>query len=87
MRVFPYKKAVFNPRDIEVKSQDTAVIADTKNHALHVLNVNGDLIGLQITKNLNTLYPYSLSINNEGFLLIGSNVNKNAKIYAVMLLL
>ncbi|CAC5359096.1 TRIM71 [Mytilus coruscus] len=78
--------AAFNPREIVVTSQDTTIISDPDNHALHALNANGELIGLQITKNLDILYPYSLCIDDEGFLLIGSNVNENAEIYVVKLL-
>ncbi|XP_052084276.1 uncharacterized protein LOC127721550 [Mytilus californianus] len=82
---FNTHEAAFNPEDIAVSSRDTTIISDCDNHALHVLSANGELIGLQITKNFDILYPCSLCIDNEGFLLIGSNVNKNAKIYVVKL--
>ncbi|CAC5359097.1 unnamed protein product [Mytilus coruscus] len=82
---FNSHKAAFNPEDIAVTSKDTTIISDSDNHALHALNVTGDLIGLQITRNLGILYPYSLSMDNEGFLLIGSAINKDAKIHVVKL--
>ncbi|VDI06297.1 Hypothetical predicted protein [Mytilus galloprovincialis] len=79
--------AAFNPGELVVTLQDTIIISDQDNHALHALNANGELIGLQILKHVDILFPYSLSIDNEGFLLIGSIVNKNAKIHVVKLLL
>ncbi|XP_071138249.1 uncharacterized protein [Mytilus edulis] len=79
-------EAVFNPMDIVVTSQDTAIISDSNNHALHALSAHGDLIGLQNTRTFNIEFPYSLSIDNEGYLLIGAGINKKAKIHVVKLL-
>ncbi|CAC5359098.1 unnamed protein product [Mytilus coruscus] len=82
---FNTQETAFNPTDIAVTSRDTTIISDCDNHALHALNVNGELIGLQITRNFDILYPCSLCIDNEGFLLIGCN-EYDAKIYVVKLL-
>lgn len=78
-------EAAFNPEDIAVTSMNTTIISDSNNHALHALNVNGQLIGLQITRNFDILYPFSLSMDDEGFLLIGSAINKDAKIHVMKL--
>lgn len=64
-QVLNTQEATFNPKDIVVTSMDTTIISDCNNHALHAINANGELIGLQITKNLDILYTYSLSIDNE----------------------
>lgn len=82
---FNTQEADFNPEDIVVTSKDTTIISDCNNHFLHALNANGELIGLQITSILDILYPFSLSIDNEGFLLIGCN-EYDAKIHVVKLL-
>lgn len=80
---FNTHEAAFNPEDIVVTWKDTTIISDSKNHALHVLNQNGDLLGLQITRNFDILYPDSLCIDNEGFLLIGTG--SSSKIHVVKL--
>lgn len=78
--------AAFNPEDIAVTSRNTTIISDSNNHALHALSTDGKLIGLQIIKNLDILYPCSLSVDDEGFLLIGSSEDNNPKICVVKLL-
>lgn len=75
----------FNPKDIVVTSRDTTIISDCNNNALHAFTQNGELVGLQITKNMDILYPFSLGIDNEGLLFIGTN-EYEAKIFIVKLL-
>lgn len=78
---FNTQESPFNPEDIVVTSRDTTIFSDCRNNALHPLNAKGELLGLQITSNMNVLYLHSLSIDNKGFLFIGFSIKKDALRY------
>lgn len=44
------------------------VIADKNNHALHVLNTNWDLIGMQIIKNLDIFFHTAYVLTMKHFI-------------------
>ncbi|XP_063427465.1 uncharacterized protein LOC134710972 [Mytilus trossulus] len=78
------------PMDIAVTPNDVILISDRNNHTLHALNPKGELCGIQLTQNIGIILPYSLSVDGEGFLLIGctsyNGEDDKAKIFVVKLL-
>ncbi|VDH90242.1 Hypothetical predicted protein [Mytilus galloprovincialis] len=77
----------FSPTDIIVTQSNSILVTDKNSNALHLLNLNGETIAFQNTKNHGIELPVSLCFDSEGFLLIGCNVYKkdtdNAKMHAV----
>lgn len=61
----------FNPEGMVISPSNYVIISDVDNSTLHVLNSNGDVIGLQNTEQFGIKFPYSLSIDCIGNLLIG----------------
>ncbi|XP_052106186.1 uncharacterized protein LOC127738822 [Mytilus californianus] len=80
--------AQFTPRGMALTSKNVLFISDVQNHAIHALNQKGEICGLQRTENLGIRFPYSLSFDSEGFLLIGctrgiKQTTQEANIHAV----
>ncbi|XP_071169341.1 protein wech-like [Mytilus edulis] len=68
----------FQPSGITITPSDNIVVADYQNDALHVINSNGELLGLQfIFKDLNINDAYSLCFDAEGYLIIGCCAGEN----------
>ncbi|XP_071169215.1 uncharacterized protein [Mytilus edulis] len=68
----------FKPYAITVTQSDNIVVADYSNDALHVINSNGHLLGLQfICIDLGITEPYSLCFDTEGYLLFGCGKAKH----------
>lgn len=68
----------FVPNGIAITSSDNIILSDVTNNALHVLNSKGELLGLQfVDQEYNIELPYSLCIDSEGYLLIGSGYLEN----------
>lgn len=61
----------FNPEGMVISPSNYVIISDVDNSTLHVLNAIGDVIGLQNTEQFGIKFPYSLSIDCIGNLLIG----------------
>lgn len=79
----------FTPWGITVTPTNNVVIDDFRNHSLHVLRTDGQLLAKQETWELDIISPVSLCMNNEGFLVIGCNAYKgksHAKIHVVKVL-
>ncbi|XP_071169090.1 uncharacterized protein [Mytilus edulis] len=68
----------FQPEGFTITASDNVVVADRGNDAIHVINLKGDLLGLQlIFKDLGITRPYCVCFDTEGYLLIGSGKGKN----------
>lgn len=63
----------FRPTDIVFLELYNVVVSDQDNHMLHILDTEGQCIQYLMTKDLGIKLPFSLNIDNEGFLIIGCN--------------
>ncbi|CAG2189537.1 TRIM71 [Mytilus edulis] len=72
----------FNPIGIVITETNIIIVCDERNDSLHALNTKGELIGLQTLTDLGVIYPCSLCLDSEGFLLIGCNSRVNEAIDA-----
>lgn len=72
----------FNPMGIVITKTKFIIISDKDNHALHALNTQGVLIGLQTVKHIGIKLPQSLCLDGEDFLLIGCNTRSRRSEYA-----
>ncbi|VDI06353.1 Hypothetical predicted protein [Mytilus galloprovincialis] len=80
----------FYLRDVSITSTDMILVADWKNHAIHVLNHAGQVIVYKDVKCLGIEFPLSLDIDNSDVLWIGCHTwakfdTKKAKIHCVKL--
>lgn len=57
----------FIPCDIAITPNTILLITDIDNHAIHTINANGELCGLQSTENLGIRFPCSFTFDSEGF--------------------
>lgn len=73
----------FYPSDIAVTSTDIVIVIDRYNDALHVLSPTGELIVCKVVKDIGISLPYSLSIDKDNKLWIGTWYSRN--IYALKL--
>ncbi|XP_071145997.1 uncharacterized protein [Mytilus edulis] len=80
----------FNPMGIVITKTQFIIISDKSNHALHALNTQGELIGLQNVEHIGIELPQSLCLDGEDFLLIGCNTLRgryDAKIHVAKITL
>ncbi|CAC5406959.1 unnamed protein product [Mytilus coruscus] len=70
----------FNPTDMVITPPNNLIVADSKNHYLHVLDSSGKLLTYFNTKDIGILLPRSMSFSkNEHLLISGSNEEGNSK--------
>ncbi|VDI80737.1 Hypothetical predicted protein [Mytilus galloprovincialis] len=84
-------KVKFHPRDLAITSTDMILVSDSLNHAIHVLNPDGEVIAYNDVKSVGIESPWSLSIDKKDVLWIGCNAwesdkNKKGKIHCAKLL-
>lgn len=65
----------FLPTDISTTSIGNVIVCDL-NNSLHILNPEGDILKYQPTKDLNIEKPFTMTIDNEGQLIIVGLVGK-----------
>lgn len=65
----------FLPTDISTTSFGNVIVCDL-NNSLHILNPEGDILKYQPTKDLNLEKPFTMTIDNEGRLIIVGLVGK-----------
>jgi len=77
----------FKPIDIVFLELYNVIVSDQDNHLLHILDTEGQCIQYMKTMDLGIELPFSLNIDNEGFLIIGCNRYKGktegAKMFAI----
>ena len=61
----------FTPIDVVFLELYNVVVSDVDNHLLHILDTEGQCIQYMMTMDLGIELPFSLNIDNEGFLIIG----------------
>lgn len=70
----------FNPTDMVITPPNNLIVADSKNHYLHVLNSSGKLLTYFNTKDIGILFPRSMSFSkNEHLFISGSTEEENSK--------
>ncbi|CAC5370771.1 TRIM45 [Mytilus coruscus] len=74
----------FYPEDIAVTSTDMVIVTDRYNYVLHVLSPTGEVIVCKEVRDLGIQYPFSLSIDKNDKLWIGTRQPK--KIHAIKLI-
>ncbi|XP_063427021.1 uncharacterized protein LOC134710575 [Mytilus trossulus] len=83
-------KGKFYPTDITPTSFDMILVSDQLNHAIHVINIAGEVILCKDIKSLGIELPLCLSVDKDDTLWIGCNrwaddKDSKAKIFAVKL--
>lgn len=78
----------FFPTAIATTESSKIVVADTANSAIHILNTAGNVIAFKSTIDLGIEHPYSLDIDENGQLWVGSACDKDsdmerAKIFVI----
>ncbi|XP_052079043.1 E3 ubiquitin-protein ligase TRIM71-like [Mytilus californianus] len=79
----------FYPRDLAITSTDMILVSDSLNHAIHVLNPDGEVIAYTDVKSVGKESAWSLSIDKKDVLWIGCNAwesDKKGKIHCVKLI-
>lgn len=61
----------FYPTGLAVTSTDMILVADCCNHAIHVLDITGQVIVCRQVKNLGIEFPFSLDIDFDGLVWVG----------------
>jgi hypothetical protein len=61
----------FKPIDIVFLESYNVIVSDMDKHLLHILDTEGQCIQYMKAMDLGIELPYSLNIDNEGFLIIG----------------
>ena len=69
----------FTPIDVVFLELYNVVVSDVDNHLLHILDTEGQCIQYMMTMDLGIELPFSLNIDNEGFLIIGCTTYKRNK--------
>ena len=77
----------FTPIDVVFLELYNVVVSDMDNHLLHILDTEGQCIQYMKTMDLGIELPFSLNIDNEGFLIIGctsyTGNKEGAKMFAI----
>ncbi|VDI02037.1 Hypothetical predicted protein [Mytilus galloprovincialis] len=73
--------SLFKPWDLVVTSRDNAIISDITNQAFHILNSKGQLIKMMRSIDIGLSLPFSLLINQEGDLLVGTSIDDSVDTY------
>ncbi|VDH99069.1 Hypothetical predicted protein [Mytilus galloprovincialis] len=76
----------FDPKDIAVTSTEIVIVTDCNNHALHILSLTGEVIICKKISELGIYRPYSLSIDDDEKLWIGT-WNSKSQIHNIMLVI
>ena len=66
----------FLPTDISTTSFGNIIVCDL-NNSLHILNPEGDILKYKPTKHINIEKPFTMTIDNEGRLIIVSLAGKS----------
>lgn len=69
----------FYPRGMTVTSSDMILVSDDENHAIHVLNLTGQVTVCHKVGDIGIKYPFSLDIDSEGLLWVGCGTLNNNK--------
>ena len=78
----------FNPRDIVTTSVGNVIVTDCKNHTLHVISGEGELLTYKAMSDQGVIGPCSLDIDSWGQLWVGCDTHRgksDAKIHIVRL--